>query len=497
MARMGFDAQPKLRILSDSDIRRIHESALDILENTGVMFRSDEALKILAGAGAVVDFKAGRARFPKKMVLDAIAGCPPGVTLYTTDGKPAVKLEGNEFHYAPGSTALKSGAGDGRDAKEAVSADLRDIVRLVDRLPHIHLQSTAVVVSDVPRAVGDLYRLYIVLKYSNKPVITGAFSIEGLTDMKNMLAAVVGGDRVLAEKPVAVFDVCPSPPLMWTDISTHNIMDCARYSLPVEFISMPLSGANAPATIAGSVLQHTAETLSGVVLAQVVRKGTPVIYGGAPSFFEMRFGTTPMGSVETMMVDVCYAQMGKFYGLPTHTYTATTDSKLLDMQAGVESSLGSVLGALGGINVISGPGMYDFLTCQSLTKLVVDNEICGMVYRLLKGVDTSDDALALDLIKSSGPGADYLSNPHTLKFFKQEQYVPGPVVDRRDRKNWLARGATDMITKAGEAVAKVLAAPPPASLSANQSSALDSVVRGIMKKHGISSLPLGPEAAGA
>ncbi len=493
MARIGSGAQPRLRILSDSDMTRIHEGALDILEKTGVMFRSPTALKTLASAGAHVDFDRGVARFSRRMVLDSVESCPPSIQLFGTDGAPAVCLEGNEFHYAPGSTALKMGDGDGREAREATSDDLARIVRLVDHLPNIHLQSTAVVVSDVPREIGDLYRLYIVLRNSTKPVITGAFSVMGLTDMKDMLAAVAGGDAALAARPVAIFDVCPSPPLMWTEISAHNIMDCARYGLPVELISMPLSGANAPATIAGSVVQHTAETLSGIVLAQAVRKGTPVIYGGAPSFFEMRFGTTPMGSIETMMVDVCYAQMGKFYGLPTHTYSATTDSKLLDMQAGLESSLGSVLCALGGVNVISGPGMYDFLTCQSLLKLVVDNEICGMVYRLVKGADTSGEALAVDVIESAGPGAEYLSNSHTLRFFKQEQYVPGPVIDRRDRKNWSARGGSDIVAKAGETVAKILSRALPCPLHADRAEALDEVVRGVMKRYGIDGLPLGPE----
>ncbi|MGE5484015.1 MAG: trimethylamine methyltransferase family protein [Ignavibacteriales bacterium] len=494
MARIGAGIQPRLRILQDEDITRIHDGALDILEKAGVMFRSAEAVKTLASAGATVDFHKGVTRFPRQMVLDCVEACPSSVQLFTTDGRPAVRLEGNEFHYAPGSTALKMGDGDGREAREATSSDLRDIVRLVDKLPHIHLQSTAVVVSDAPREIGDLYRLYIVLKNSSKPVITGAFSVRGLTDMKDMLAGVAGGEAELAAKPMAIFDVCPSPPLMWTEISTHNIMDCARYGLPVEFISMPLSGANAPATIAGSVVQHTAETLSGIVLAQVIRKGTPVVYGGAPSFFEMRFGTTPMGSIETMMVDMCYAQMGKFYGLPTHTYSATTDSKLLDMQAGLESSLGSVLCALGGVNVISGPGMYDFLTCQSLLKLVVDNEICGMVYRLMKGADTSGEALAVDVIESAGPGADYLSSAHTLKYFKREQYVPGPVIDRRDRKNWSARGGPDMIAKAGEVARKILASPSPSPLPAERADALDRVVRSVMRRYGIEGLPLGPES---
>jgi len=492
VGKIGFEMQPRIRLLSDDDIRRIHESALSILEETGVLWRSDLALEILEGAGAMVDFDKKVSRFPPELVLDAVSACPSEIQMFSTRGEPAALLKGDNVHFAPGSTALKFGSGEGREVREARAADLEGIVRLVDALPNLAFQSTAVVVSDTPREIGDLYRLYVVLKNSAKPVVTGAFSVEGLTDMKDMLAAVVGGDAELAARPVAIFDVCPSPPLMWTEISARNIIDCARYGLPVEFISMPMSGANAPATISGSILQHTVETLSGIVLAQAVRKGTPVVYGGAPSFFEMRFGTAPFGSVETMTIDIGYAQMGKFYGLPTHTYTATTDSKVLDVQAGLETGIGAILGALAGINVISGPGMFDFLTCQSLEKLVIDNEVCGMVGRFLKGVDASDDALAEGLIRSLGPGGEYLSTEHTMRFFRKEMYVPGQCIDRRDRKNWELKGATDVIAKARESVARTLGSRRPAPLPEERSNALDEVMRSIVARYNIESLPLGP-----
>jgi trimethylamine--corrinoid protein Co-methyltransferase len=482
-----------LRLLSDDDVDRIHRAAMRILEKTGVMFRSREALAVLGAAGARIDEGQGRAMFPPEMVMEAVSKCPSSLQLYTSGGSPAAFVGGEESHYAPGSTALNFGDGDGRDAREATSADLRDIARLVEGLPNIHLQSTAVVACDVPREIADLYRLYIVLCNSSKPVITGAFSVQGLVDMKDMLSAVAGGDDALRAKPFAVFDVCPSPPLMWTEISAGNIMDCARFGLPLELISMPLSGANAPCTVAGSVVQHTAETLSGIVLAQAVKEGATVIYGGAPSLFDMRHGTTPMGSVETMMIDICYAQMGKFYGLPTHTYSATTDAKVLDMQAGLESSLGSVLCALAGINIISGPGMYDFLTCQSLVKLAVDNEICGMVYRFTAGVDASEEAMASELIESAGPGANFLSSPHTLRFFKGEQYVPGPAIDRRDRKRWLSKGGKDTIARAADVVSRILGSPAAPVLTDEARSRLDEAVRRIARRHGIRSLPLGPD----
>ncbi len=233
--------------------------------------------------------------------------------------------------------------------------------------------------------IADRYRLYLALLFGTKPVVTGTFRVDGFAPMREMLAAIAGGPEQLRAKPNAIFDCCPSPPLKWSDLTAQALIDCARSGIVAELISMPLTGATAPVTLAGAVTQHCAECLSGVVIHQLAHPGAPIIYGGSPACFDMRKGTTPMGAVETMMIDGAYAEIGKHLGLPTQAYMGLSDAKTVDFQAGMESAMGVTIAALSGINNVSGPGMLDFESCQSLEKLVLDHEICGSVLRLARG----------------------------------------------------------------------------------------------------------------
>ena len=255
-----------------------------------------------------------------------------------------------------------------------------------------------------------------------------------------------------------------------------------------------MPGAVATATLAGCLLVHTVETLSGIVLAQCVNPGTPVVYGGAPMYFDMRQSTTSLNSIETSLINTGYAQMGKYYSIPTHTYAGLSDSKLIDAQAGLESAMSATTALLAGINVISGVGVMEFCNTFSLEKLVIDNEICGMALRYDRGIDFSDESLAVDLICELGPGGDFLSSDHTYKWFKKEPYLPSRVIDRRSRNVWEENGALSVFSQAQERVRSILETHHPSPLSPDKAKDLNQVTLNIMRRHRIDSLPFGPEA---
>ena len=198
---------------------------------------------------------------------------------------------------------------------------------------------------------------------------------------------------------------------------------------------MPLAGATAPVTLREMVVQHCAESLSGVLIHQLADPGAPIVFGGSPSAFDMRHGTTPMGAIETMMVDVGYAQVGKHLGLPTHAYMGLSDAKGVDYQAGLESGLGAVLAALAGINMVSGPGMLDFESCQSLEKLVLDNEACGMALRLVQGISHDSAGEAVELLRQLVESGSLLGHPHTRDALPRRAADP-----RRGDRPCLVRG---------------------------------------------------------
>jgi len=493
MEKYSFASQPKLRLISDEQIKLVHEKALHILEHSGVKFESEQALKILQDNGAKIDSEKHIAKITPQMVDQAIRRTPSGFKLFNREGEPAADLSGNQSHFDPGSSVIKFMESDGVTVRKTESKDLVQISRVNDALDNVQLQSTAVVCYDVPELIGDSYRLYLCLKNSPKAVITGAFSVRGIHHMREMLAAVAGGYEQLREKPFAVFDICPSQPLKWTRISAENIIDCARYDLPQELISVPMPGAATPITLAGSLIVHTAETLSGIVLAQCVNPGAPVVYGGAPVQFDMRFSTTPMSAVEASLIAAAYAQMGKYFGLPTHTYAALSDSKLIDMQAGAETAMSGTIAQLAGINMISGAGALDFINTFSLEKLVIDNDICGMILRAQRGIEFSEETMAVDLIEKLGPGGTYLETDLTMKYFKSEPYMPSKVIDRQDRKNWEEEGSRTIFERAGLKVKDIQENHLPVPLDKERAGNLDQVVKEVMKELGINSLPQGPQ----
>ncbi|NIM93276.1 MAG: hypothetical protein GTO18_06155 [Anaerolineales bacterium] len=394
--------RPTVRFLSDDGIQQILDEAYGLLVDPGVRVENREGLDLLASAGATVDFEEMTASIPEKLVREALDSAPTEFYLYNLDGEPVVHYGGDNVQFTPGSTAIMVLDRDTQEQRPPVTEDFVHFVKLVEVLPHLEAQSTAMVCKDVPDEIGDLYRLYLALAYMRKPIVTGAFRKDTWWTMKEMLEVVAGGAAELAEKPLAIFDTCPSPPLNWSDLTCQNLIDCARSHVPAQLVSMPIAGVAAPVTLAGSVVQHTAECLSGVTINQLANGGAPIVWGGAPVIFDMRQGTTPVGAVEVWMMDCAYSEVGKALDLPTHTYLGNSDAKLVDAQAGLEDSGGTLMAALAGINMVAGAGMLDFLRCQSFEKLLIDHEIIGMTKRLLEGISFRQTPLALELIQGDG-----------------------------------------------------------------------------------------------
>jgi len=259
--------------------------------------------------------------------------------------------------------------------REPSTQDHISYTKLVDTLDNIDQISAAFVPTDVPKEIGGQYRVFLCMKYCTKSIFAGTFHKDGLQVEKDLLVAIRGSEKALREKPMLTIAACPSPPLKWSDLTCHDLIRGAQNWIPVVLISMPLTGSTAPITIGGSLVQHTAESLSGVVIGQLASQGSPIIWGGSPAAFDMRFGTTPMGAIETMMIDMAYNEIGKYLGIPTEAYIGISDAKRPDSQAGLETGIGAVLAALAGINLITGAGMMNLETTQSLEKMVIDNEI--------------------------------------------------------------------------------------------------------------------------
>jgi trimethylamine--corrinoid protein Co-methyltransferase len=481
--------RPKLNVLNDELVEQIKGEALGLLMDPGVRVHNQEALTLLAEAGAKVDLVNKIAYIPEDIISHALATAPKEFFLFSLDGKPTVHYGGDSVQFDPGSAGVSVLDDLSGKQRPPNTADYIKFIKLVEMLPQYDAQSTAFVCRDVPEEVGDLYRLYLALEVMRKPIVTGAFGIQTWWTMWEMLVTVAGSEAALAEKPIAVFDVCPSPPLLWSDLTSQNLIDCARKGVPAELISMPLAGATSPITLAAAVVQHTAESFSGIAIHQLAKAGAPVVWGGAPAAFDMREGTTPMGDVNTWLIDCAYIQVGKSLGLPTHTYMGSSDSKLLDMQSGLESAGGTLLAALAGANMVSGGGMIDFLRCQSFEKLVLDAEIIGMAKRFIAGIEIRDEPIALDFMRQSAHKANFLSQPHTHKWFKKELYIPSAVIDRGSLDAWQKKGAKSSERRASEHVELLLKNHQPNPLSVETHRELRKIAQAAARKYGMQELP--------
>jgi len=276
--------------------------------------------------------------------------------------------------------------------------------------------------------------------------------------------------------------------LIWSELTCRSLLDCARAGIPAELVSMPLTGAAAPVTLREAVVQHCAESLSGVVLSQLASPGAPIIYGGAPSAFDMRHGTTPMGAIETMMICAGYAQVGKHLNLPTHGYLALSDAKTPDYQAGMETGIGAVLAALAGINMVSGPGILDYILTQSLAKLVLDHEACAMALRLTRGIVVRGGEV-VELFSQLVRKGEFLSHEHTRRHWREELSVPSEVVDRLTCGEWEARGSKSAFQRAEERAHRLLSQPTESELAQGKAGELKRIMLAEARRFGCGELP--------
>ncbi len=482
--------QPKLELLTGELTSRILGEAYQLMMDPGIKVLSLSARTLLAEAGAQIEADSEIVKIPETLARAAADTVPETFFLYNRFGEHKVTYGGDKVHFDPGSSAVHIMDPETLEHRLAQTSDLLRLIKVAEMLPQYDAQSTAVVCDDVPKEIGDLYRLYLVLLNSTKPIVTGSFSNNTFESMVDLVAIVAGGRAALAKMPQVIFDVCPSPPLIWSKFGAENLIALAQARIPAEIVSMPLAGAASPVTILGSVTQHAAECLSGITIHQVANPGSPIVWGGAPAIFDMRRGTTPMGAIETAMIDAAYAQVGKYLKIPTHCYLGASDSKVIDAQAGMESGVTAIIGALAGINMISGAGMLDFLACQSAEKLVVDAEAIAMAKRLLAGIEVRTETLATAFFEGMNFKGDFLKQRATRELFQIEQYLPSAIIDRNSVRGWQQDGSLDTFERAKILTTQLIGDYQRPQIDGGMEKELKSIVENLAMQAGLPQLPI-------
>lgn len=486
--------RPTLHVLSDDLIARIVDEAKRVLAETGMEIRGPEMRRRLVEAGLPTDASGSRVLFPRDVVERALATAPSSFQLFDRDGNPHADLGGDRVHFVPGSSGLKWLDHRTGEVRLANSTDFAEYIRLADGLEHIAYLATAFSTNaDIEAQVSDAWRLYLTLTNSKKPVVSGAFTEHGVPRMVEMMALFRADRADLIARPMSIFTITATGNFRYSEDSCQNMIDCVEAGIPVEIVPVTLMGLIAPVTTVGATVFHTVDVLAGITMAQIIRPGAPVLFGGAPATFHMKIASSPMTAIEALQLDAAYVAVGKSLGLPTQSYLAFSDSPILDAQAGAETFGSALIAALAGVNSVSGPGMLDFLLVFSMPKLVFDDEMCGQALRFVREIRVADDLPVGPLIDQLMADQHLIMADHTMAHWPDELYLPSPVVDRDNREQWMKSGAKDTYQRACDEVDRRLARYRPLETDPLILAELERIIRSGLESQ--TELPVVPEAA--
>jgi trimethylamine--corrinoid protein Co-methyltransferase len=454
--------RPTLNVISSELCAKVVAEARRIMAESGMEIRGAALRQRLLDHGLEASADGTRVLFPPEVVERALASAPRSFTLYDRDGRPHAELGGYNVHYVPGSSGLKILDHRSGETRLTNSTDFVEYARLCDGLEHIAYLATAFSTNkDIESQVSDAWRLYMLLTTSKKPMVTGAFTEYGVPRMRDMLQLFRRDHAELVAKPMSIFTITATGNFRYSEDSCQNLLDCVEAGIPVEIVPVTLMGLIAPVTLVGALVFHCVDVLTGITMAQVVRPGAPVLFGGAPATFHMKAASSPMAAIEAQHLNVAYVAVAKSLGLPTQAYMALSDGKFLDAQAGGETFSSALLAALAGVNSVSGPGMLDFVLTFSLPKLVFDNEVCGQCLHFVRELVVREDLPVQSLVDDLRANDHLITSAHTLRHWPQELYLTDPVIDRENRETWQKAGSKELYQRACEAVETRLAAYRP------------------------------------
>jgi len=477
-------------LLDRSQMETIHLASLDVLENAGVTFLSERARRIFREAGATVDSKNKNVKISPSLIKEALRKCPSKFNLYARNPKYNLEIGadsqymtcGGEYPYI---LDLETGA-----RRLALAKDTESITRLVDALENISVGGSYVVFpSDLPEPIVHIERSVLHYRQTSKTIhwdsegYVGKSGELGATHNLELAATIAGGIDELTRKPIGTVSICPSSPLIYDVGLTDDVIEFVRHGVPVLIEPMDNTGATSPITLAGTLVQTTASVLAGMVLVQLVKAGNPVVYGGIPVNTDMRTGIPAVGCPETALSCAGGAAMAEYYGLPSAMSGGVSDSKIPDIQAGLESALTMLTTVLAGANwirVVAGALEYHFTA--SFEMLVIHDEMFGMAKRIAHGIDVNEDTLATALIKRVAPiGGHYMAEKHTLDHINSERFVP-KLCDKRTRGDWEKTGSKDLAKVANERAKEILATHDPDPLPKDIEKELEAKKKEIEKR---------------
>jgi trimethylamine--corrinoid protein Co-methyltransferase len=442
-------------VLSPAEVQQIDAASMNILKSLGLRVDLKRARDAFREAGAHVDEEARSVRIPERLVRWAVEQAPRQFTLYGADPNFRLEIGTDQVNFAALGTPTSMVDTDTGELRPATLEDLRNHLRLIDGLDHINNSQMDIWPNDIPMTTIHVEAILAWAQNCRKPFGMGCYGAMASEDMARMIAIAVGGKEELKKRP-RFFVICSvMSPLQMIKLQLEGMFFFAEYGQPMAMSPEAMAGATAPATLAGLLAQQNAEILAHITLAQIIAPGTPVLYGTVSTIADMATGNVALGAVEMGLVTAAAAQLARYYGLPCRGVGGATDSNTLDLQCMLERVSTLLPAVLAGVHFITCGGTLESTTSGSHPLLVLDDELCGLALRLARGIEVSEETLAVELIKEVGWQGHYLDQLHTAQHYRREHYLPR-LLRRESREVWESKGSKTALDLARERVRELL-----------------------------------------
>ena len=446
----------RMQTLSKEEMTKIHDASMDILKNVGIAFNEDEALKIFKNNGFKVE---GKTVFiTENDITTALETAPSRFTLTARNPENNVEIGENDFVFVPGYGAPFVVTSEG-EQREATMEDYDNFCKLVQTSRYLDMNGFMMVEPhDIPPQTAHLDMLLSSITLCDRVFMGSPVSRQGIKDCMEMAGIIWGGKDKLKEMHVTVSLINSLSPLQFSDEMAGSLIEMARYNQACVMASLVMAGASGPVTLAGVLALQNAELLSGLTLAQLVGPGTPIIYGSASSVMDMMTGGLSVGAPELSMIVSGAAQLARFYNLPSRGGGGLNDANFPDAQASAESTMALVTAVRNGINfILHACGILGSYIAMSFEKFIIDEEVCGIIRKMIKPIEITDETIDVEAIKNVGIGGDFLTQPKTLELCRTEFFMPS-LMNRLDYNSWHDMGKKRIDEKASDLVNKRLAA---------------------------------------
>lgn len=429
----------KLDILSLTDIQKIHDATLEVIEKTGVRFPSEKALYIWKAHGADVDFQSQVVKAPRELIESAIKLCPPSFVLAARNENQDLSLDGNHVYVGTDGCGVQIIDINSGELRRTSLRDVEDIARIADATEEIAFHWVAVSAQDKSPESRGLHEIKAVWENSTKHVQTESIYSEEEAIAAIEMAEIIAGDKeTLRKRPPLSIMQCTAPPLGHDGGSLDAALIVAEAGIPVGFMTMTSCLTTAPATLAGNLVVGNAEVMSAAALIQLSSPGTPYFYAAAQTASDLRTGAYTGGGPEDFLFGAATNVLSDYYDIPLSMGSFATGAKEPNWQAGVDNSLSTFMASVAMSDMLLGVGLLHGSRIWSYAQMMMDCEIFDIVHKMMEGIVVNEDTLALEAIHKVGPHGNFLTQKHTRNHMR-EIWIPN-FMDRRPYEVWRESG---------------------------------------------------------